>query len=234
VLVIEFIEDNSKLSRSGRMAIHLIRQIPRILTVIGLLVSVGCATVYQETAARLWQDRSGEDQKIDFKIQSGILNRLSEKDKGLLLDVSVDSWEKRVMVTGTLDDQNVRKEIIQLVRQDDRIRDIYDHIQLVSKEEKEARRNKKREREKSKDEDKSGVGQTVDDFWIETKIKAQLITGQNITSVNYFYRSVKNQVYVIGKAKSQLENDRVLQIIKETKGVESITQHIEVVNGAGY
>lgn len=211
------------------MVMRLINQVPRLLIGIVLLTSVGCSTLYQETAARVWQDRSGEDQKIDFKIQSGILNRLSEKDKGLLLDVSVDSWEGRVMLTGTLDDPAVHKDVVALVRQDDRIKAFYDHVQMVSKEEKEARRQKKQEQEKSQEEDKSGVGQTVDDFWIETKIKAQLITGQNITSVNYFYRSVKNQVYVIGKAKSQFEKDRVMQILKETKGVESVTEHIEVV-----
>ena len=138
------------------------------------------------------------------------------------------------MLTGTLDDPTVHKEVLALVKQDDRINALFDHIQMVSKEEKEARRKKKADQEKAKEDDKSGVDQTVDDFWTETKIKAQLITGQNITSVNYFCRSVKNQVYVIGKAKSQFENDRVLQIIKETKGVESVTQHIEVVSGAGY
>lgn len=211
------------------MATRLASKGFQLLFGFGLLTSVGCSTLYQETAGRVWQDRSGEDQKIDFKIQSGVLNRLSDKDKGLLLDVSVDSWESRVMLTGTLDDPAVHKEVVALARQDERISAFYDHVQLVSKEEKEARRKKKQEHEKGEAEDKSGVGQTVDDFWIETKIKAQLITGQNITSVNYFYRSVKNQIYVIGKAKSQFEKDRVLQIIKETKGVQSVTEHIEVV-----
>jgi len=130
------------------MVIRLVKQILHFLIVIGLLISVGCTTIYQETAARIWQDRSGEDQKIDFKIQSGILSRLSDKDKGLLLDVSVDSWEKRVMVTGTLDDPAVRKEVIAMVKQDDRIKVVYDHIQMVSKEEKEARRAKKEEQER--------------------------------------------------------------------------------------
>jgi len=136
--------------------------------------------------------------------------------------------------SGTLDEPAVHKEVVALARQDVRIREFYDHIQLVSKEEKEARRTKKQEHEKAKEEEKSGIGQTVDDFWIETKIKAQLLTGQNITSVNYFNRSVKNKVYVIGKAKSHFEKDRVLQILKKTKGVESVTEHIEVVAGASY
>ncbi len=174
--------------------------------------------------------------KIDLKIHTSILDRLSDKDKGLLLDVSADVWEQRVMLTGTLDDSAVHKEVIKLAKQDDRIKKFYDHIQIVTKEEKEARRKQKEDQKqnKGKEDEKSGVGQTVDDFWIETKIKAQLITGQNVTSVNYFYRSVKNNVYVIGKAKSQFEKDKVLQVIKDTKGVTSVTEHIEVVSEAAY
>jgi osmotically-inducible protein OsmY len=203
---------------------------------LSLLISGGCATVYQETAARVWQDRSGQDQKVDLKIHTSILDRLSDKDKGLLLDVSADVWEQRVMLTGTLDDPGVHKEVLKLAKQDDRIKELYDHIQIVTKEEKEARRKQKenQEQNKVKEGEKSGVGQTVDDFWIETKIKAQLLTGQNVTSVNYFYRSVKNNVYVVGKAKSQFEKDKVLQIIKDTKGVTSVTEHIEVVSEAAY
>lgn len=166
---------------------------------LSLLISGGCATVYQETAARVWQDRSGQDQKVDLKIHTAILDRLSDKDKGLLLDVNADVWEQRVMLTGTLDDPTVHQEVIKIAKQDDRIRDFYDHVQIVTKEEKEARRKQKEDQKqnKGKEEDKSGVGQTVDDFWIETKLKAQLITGKNVTSVNYFYRSVKNKIYVI-------------------------------------
>ncbi len=216
------------------MGTRLAKRITSLFFSLAILFSIGCATIYQETAARVWQDRSGEDQKIDFKIHSGILDRLSKKDKGLLLDVSTDAWEQRVMMTGTLDDPTVHKEVVKLAKQDDRIKKFYDHIQIVSKEEKEARRKQKQEQEKNKDKEEGGVGQTVNDFWIETKIKAQLIAGQNITSVNYFSRSVKNQVYVIGKAKSQFEKDRVLDIIKQTKGVQSVTEHIELAANASF
>lgn len=216
------------------MEIHLVKRIAFLFLSLALLFSVGCATVYQETAARVWQDRSGEDQKLDFKIHSGILDRLSAKDKGLLLDVSADVWEQRAMITGTLDDPEVHKEVVKLAKRDDRIKKFYDHIQIVSKEEKEARRKEKQEQEENKNKEEGGMGQTVNDFWIETKIKAQLITGQNITSVNYFYRSVKNKIYVIGKAKSQFEKDRVLDIIKQTKGVQSVTEHIELADNASF
>ncbi|UCD11026.1 MAG: BON domain-containing protein [Nitrospinaceae bacterium] len=203
-----------------------------LLLGVSLALISGCTTVLQETAGRVLQDRSAEDQKVDAKIHGGIVEGITGKDKKLLLDLSADVWEQRVMITGVLDDPEVRREVLQLARQDDRIREMYEHIQIVSTEEKEARRQQREAAESGEGEEKSGAGQAVNDFWIETKIKAQLLATKNVTSVNYFSRSVRNQVYVIGKAASAEEKDRVLKIIRETKGVKGVTEHIQVAAGA--
>lgn len=184
----------------------------------------GCTSVVTSAAQKAWESRTTEDQVTDSKIHTGILDRLKNKDKGLLLDVSVDVWEQRVMLTGTLDDAGVRSEVESLARQDSRIKILHNHIQVVTKEEKEARRKQKEEG----GDEKSGTGQAVNDFWIETKIKAQLLTQSNVTSVNYFYRSVLNHIYVIGEAANAPEKSMVLSIIRATEGVKSVQEHIVV------
>lgn len=45
---------------------------------------------------------------------------MSDKDKNLLLDVSADVWEGRVLLTGTLDSRKTRREVLSLVRRDKR------------------------------------------------------------------------------------------------------------------
>lgn len=184
----------------------------------------GCTSIVTSAAQKAWESRSTEDQVTDSKIHTGILDKIKNKDKGLLLDVSVDVWEQRVMLTGTLDDAGVRSEVESLAKQDSRIKVIHNHIQVVTKEEKEARRKQKEEG----GDEKSGAGQAVNDFWIETKIKAQLLTQSNVTSVNYFYRSVLNHIYVIGEAANAPEKSMVLSIIRATEGVKSVQEHIEV------
>lgn len=184
----------------------------------------GCASVVTSAAQKAWESRSTEDQVTDSKIHTGILDRLKNKDKGLLLDVNVDVWEQRVMLTGTLDDAGVRSEVESLAKQDSRIKILHNHIQVVTTAEKEARRKQKEEG----DDEKSGAGQAVNDFWIETKIKAQLLTQSNVTSVNYFYRSVLNHIYVIGEAANAPEKSMVLSIIRATEGVKSVQEHIAV------
>lgn len=188
----------------------------------------GCASVVTSAAQKAWESRSTEDQVTDSKIHTGILDRLKNKDKGLLLDVNVDVWEQRILLTGTLDDAGLRSEVESLAKQDSRIKILHNHVQVVTKAEKEARRKQKEEG----GNEKSGAGQAVNDFWIETKIKAQLLTQSNVTSVNYFYRSVLNHIYVIGKAANSLEKDMVLSIIRGTEGVESVQEYIDV--SAGY
>ena len=59
--------------------------------------------------------------------------------------MNVDVWEQRVMLTGTLDDAGVRSEVESLTKQDSRIKVIHNHIQVVTKAEKEARRKQKEE-----------------------------------------------------------------------------------------
>lgn len=49
-----------------------------------------------------------------------------------MLDVTADVREQRVLLTGTLDDPQVRKEVVQLLREDPRVREVCDQIQMVS------------------------------------------------------------------------------------------------------
>ena len=189
------------------------------------LTMSGCMTVLTETAKKAMEDRATEDQVTDTKIGTAILSSLSDKDKGLLLDVNADVWEQRVMLTGTLDNPQTRQEVVQLVRADGRAKKIYDEIQIVTKAEKEQRR----EAAKNKDEEKKeGVGQSVNDFWIETKISAKLLGAGGVTSVNYRWRSVRNTVYLIGRARSQAELKTVLEKIRGTEGVTSVKHFVEI------
>ena len=195
---------------------------PLLLTT---LIMTGCVQVMTETAKKAMEDRTTEDQVTDTKISTGMLSSLSGKDKGLLLDVNVDVWEQRVMLTGTLDNPQTRQDVVQMVRADGRAKKIYDEIQIVTKAEKEQRREAAKNKDEAK---KEGVGQSVNDFWIETKISAKLLSAGGVTSVNYRWRSVRNTVYLIGRARSQAELNTVLEKIHGTEGVVNVKPFVEI------
>ncbi len=202
----------------------------RYFAPIGLLAAAltvnGCATtVISEGAKSAFQDRKTEDQVVDLKIKTGILGRLTDRDKNLLLDVNVDVWEQRLMLTGVLDSAAERSAVVALARKDKRIKVFHDQIQIVSADEKAQRRAQAKTKD---DSQKSGVGQSVNDFWIETKIKLKLLTTGGITSVNYLWRSVRNKIYLIGRARTAAELKRVLELIRWTDGVKSV-KHFVVI-----
>ena len=111
--------------------------IPMLL--LGGLGLGGCATLVTEVAQKAWEDRTTEDQATDTKIAAGILKRLFDRDKGLVIDVSTDVWEQRVLWTGTLDNAKERAAVEGLVRKDKRIKRLYRHIRIVSTKAKAAR-----------------------------------------------------------------------------------------------
>lgn len=193
---------------------------------VALVVLGGCTpTVISETAQAVFEDRITEDQVTDLKIASGLYKRLANKDQNLVLDIGVDVWEQRLLLTGALDRQGVIDEVVRLARSDSRIKALYNEIRLVSTAVREARR---KQSETGASGEKTGLKQTVDDYWIETKIKGQLLTTSHVRSVNYRWRSVKNTVYLIGRARSADELDRVLAVIRATKGVANIKHFVEV------
>ena len=204
----------------------IVRIILANVAVVVVLGATGCLQVYEQAAKTAFEDRSNDDHILDVKIDTNILSALSDKDKSLLLDVKTDVWEQRVMLTGTLDDPKMEADVVRLVKQaDPRVMQNYDEIQIVSKEEKEQRREAAKNKDESK---KEGVGQAVNDFWIETKINAQLLSTRGVTSVNYRWRSVRDVVYLIGRSRSDDELKTVLDIVRKTEEVTEVKPFVEI------
>jgi hyperosmotically inducible protein len=204
----------------------IVRIILANVAVVVVLGATGCMQVYEQAAKTAFEDRSNDDHILDVKIDTNILSALSDKDKSLLLDVKTDVWEQRVMLTDTLDDPKMKADVVRLVKQaDPRVKQIYDEIKIVSKEEKEQRREAAKNKDESK---KEGVGQAVNDFWIETKINAQLLSTRGVTSVNYRWRSVRDVVYLIGRSRSDDELKTVLGIVRKTEGVTEVIPFVEI------
>ncbi|MBF0358711.1 MAG: BON domain-containing protein [Magnetococcales bacterium] len=184
----------------------------------------GCTTVMTTAGQAAWEDRTTEDQITDTKIHTAITKRLVDLDKNFLLDVSADVWEGRVMLSGTVDSSKRHRQAVIAAKKDKRIKLFYDHVKVVT----EAQAKARREAKKSGDKDKNGG---VNDFWLETKIKAELLTTKNVTSVNYRWRSVDSKIFIIGRSPDLAERNRVLKSILSVKGVRGVTHHIQIKPG---
>lgn len=129
------------------------------------------------------------------------------------------------MLTGTVADTRTRAEVLQKVHEDKRVQKVYDEIQVVSAQEQDHRRSAASKPDASK---KEGFGRFINDYWIETKIGAQLLGTKDVSSVNLRWRSVRNTVYVIGRAQSAYEQRRALDAIRSIEGVQALKSFVEI------
>lgn len=192
--------------------------------ILGLSACSPTNNVVTSAAQAAFEDRLTEEQVVDAKIKTGILKRMVDIDKMLALDLSVDVWKSHVMLTGTLSSAAVRNQVARAVNADKRIKQVYNEVRLITADEQATRRE-------WKEKAKAGADKTAEffeDFWIETKLAAQLLSAEGVNSVNYRWRSVLGTVYLLGEAKSSKELNAVVTIIKNTKGVRALKSHVPV------
>jgi osmotically-inducible protein OsmY len=190
-----------------------------------LLCLGGCTTVLSEGAKRAAENRNSSDFFTDAQIGTSLLAALAQKDAGLAMDVNIDVWEQRVMLTGTVADAKARADVVQTARADKRVLRVYDEIQIVSADEVARRRAAANKRDGNK---KEGLERVASDYWIETKITGQLLTTRDVSSVNLRWRSVRNTVYVIGRSQSADEHRKAMDAIRAVDGVQQVKAFVDI------
>lgn len=165
-------------------------------------------TAATEGAKAAIEDRSAADQATDLRISTEIAADVLGESAGLFLDVSADVWEQRVMLTGSVEEAADKAKAAELVAAIDGVKQVINEIQVTA--------------------EGGGVGGFVDDTVIATKVEANLLTASGVSSLNYRWRSVNGHVYLIGRALSTAEHDKVKRLVGEINDVREVVSHVEV------
>jgi osmotically-inducible protein OsmY len=170
-----------------------------------------------------FDDRSTAERINDARIFSRILVALKEKKESLPVDVNVDVWEGRVLLTGIVDDSKYQDFAADLGFEVKGIKKVYNHIQVAKKEVVERRQVGRSGKELKK---------VLSDKWVTNKIRVRLFSEKaSVKSANYRYRAVLGHAYVIGFARNAKEKKDALQVIRETPSVQGVTEYIEIFKG---
>ncbi|OSQ37160.1 BON domain-containing protein [Thalassospira mesophila] len=175
------------------------------------------------------ENRAGDDQWLDTKIKTGILGDFAEADHSYLIDVNVDIWKQQVMVTGMVDSKGKYYDVMSIIRQDKRIKKIYDHLQIADAQTVAEYRDAEQKYGEESAVPADSAQQSVSDAWIESQIKALLLAEKGVGSVNYRWQSVGNVVYIMGQSANKTEYDKVLSIVRRIKGVTKVVSHVSVI-----
>jgi len=153
-------------------------------------------------------DRHFKQVATDTEIKLDINKRLFDsKNHDLFFNLHTNVYEGRVMLTGAVTTDYQRQRIVALTGGIPGIKVIYNNVQVTP----------------------SGkFKNTAYDVWINTKLNSQLIAEKGIKSTNYQTRVVNSVIYLIGRALSNRELNKVLTIANRTKHVGGVVHHILV------
>jgi len=193
----------------------MLKKIAQILAGLSIVCSVsGCIPLLlgagTETAVVAAQERSAgnavDDAGILLKIKNLYVN---QEDKDMFLNVEVKVVEGRVLLTGNVDKPDSQIEAVKLAWQVDGVKEVINEVQIS---------------------DKSGFWNYSKDAWISAQIRARLVFGKEIKSINYSVITVNQVVYIMGIAQSQEELNRVSNVASTTSYVQRVVSYVRLKN----
>ena len=167
-------------------------------TAVGAGATAGSAAV---------QERGIKGAVADSKIRVQINDLWFKADERMYRKVSLQVQQGRVLITGLVDDPDLRTRAAELAWQADGVKEVINEIE-VSEE--------------------GGVGTYARDTWISTQLKSKLLVDSEVMSPNYSIETSNGRIYIIGIARSQTELDRVLNHARNIKHVREVVNYVRV------
>jgi len=189
-------------ARKGRTA--------ALLAVIMLAVSacspVGVAVGAGATVAVAAAEERGVSGAIsDTRIRLAINDAWLRESSKLFTSVGLQIYEGRVLLSGIVPDQAMSDRATKLAWQPDGVRTVINEIVVGNGR---------------------GLEVAARDTWVTTQVKAQLLLDRNVDAINYSTRTVAGSVFLLGIAQDQEELDRVFEIVRNTRYVGKVVNHV--------
>jgi len=141
------------------------------------------------------------DTAIDLEINHALF--MAHIDD-LYREVNIDVVEGRVLLSGTVRDQELVDRAAELAWKVDGVRQVINEIRIG---------------------DDTAVD-VVRDRWITTKLRGHLLTDRQVLDINYSITTVNGTVYLLGIAQDQAELDRVIAHARTLEHVRRVVSHV--------
>ena len=186
-----------------------------VFTLVYIIVSsillAHCAQVVTGTAVKVatvsQEERSIGEFVDDAIIKTVIKNTYFDQSENLFFNIDVEVSQGRVLLTGTVDNIDLKIEATRIAWSVDEVKTVINEIQISNSD---------------------SILNFADDLVISTKILGKLMIEEDINSLNYNIETVNKLVYIIGIAQNEKERDLVLAIAKDVYGVEEVINYINI------
>ena len=187
-----------------------------ILIILGLICSiniVGCspAGILASGGATgmvvAEGDRSFGAVVDDATIKINIAAKFINSDDNLFVDVSTSVLEGRVLLTGLVDNQEIRIDAVRRVWEVQGVNEVINEIQIGNR---------------------ASLKEYAQDVWITTQVRGLAAKTVGLRSVAYNFETIQGKVYIVGITSRPEQLEAIIDAVKTIKGVSEIINYVIV------
>ena len=175
-----------------------------ILTNCSIPVATGVATKAVTVSN---SDRSIGEYVDDVLIKAILKNSYFDQSEKIFFNVDVEVSQGRVLLTGTVDNIDLRIEATRIAWGVKGVQTVINEIQISESD---------------------NILNFADDLVISTKVYAKLMLDEEVNSLNYNIETVNKVVYIIGISSSSDEKKKAIDLTKEVFGVVEVVEFITI------
>ena len=181
--------------------------------IIASLIVIGCspASVLVSGAGTSMVvaegDRSLGTVVDDATIKVNIAAKFINSDDNLFVDVGTNVLEGRVLLTGLVDNQEIRIDAVRKVWEVDGVIEVINEIQIGNR---------------------ATLKEYAQDVWITTQVRSVAAKAVGLRVISYNFETIQGRVYVAGITSRPEQLENLLIAIKNIKGVKEIINYVIV------
>lgn len=186
---------------------------PLFLLSIFALNNIGCspanilATGGATTMVIAEGDRSFGTVVDDATIKVNIASKFISSDDNLFININTNVLEGRVLLTGLVDNQEIRIDAVRRVWETGGVKEVINEIEIGN-------------RASLKDYGK--------DLWINTQAKGLAAKTIGLRFLAYNFETIRGKVYIAGITSRPEQLDKVIEVVKTIKGVTEIVNYVVI------
>jgi len=152
-------------------------------------------------------DRSLGTVVDDATIKVNIAAKFINSSDNLFVDVNTTVLESRVLLTGIVDNQEIRIDAVRRVWEVEGVNEVVNEIQIGNK---------------------SNLKEYAKDVWITTQVRGLAAKTLGLRSIAYNFETIKGRVYIAGITSRPEQLDELIEVTKSVKGVTEIVNYVIV------
>ena len=152
-------------------------------------------------------DRSLGTVVDDATIKINIAAKLIDSGDNLFVNINTTVLEGRVLLTGLVDNQELRIDAVRRVWEVDGVNEVVNEIQIG---------------------DRESLKEYAQDVWITTQVKGLAAKTLGLRSIAYNFETIQGKVYIAGITSKPDQLQELLELTKTVKGVTEIVNYVIV------